>query len=220
MVLAVVVTTAACSDAPAAQPAPSPSSSRPTSDVPEQVPGAPGEDSSTRDPSVEVGQPSAEHDDVAFMQMMVLHHRQALEMTALVPGRAAEQQVRDIAARIEAAQAPEILVMAQWLTERSIDVPGVREDPAVYDHAQHGHAGMVGMLTDDELDELGDAEGAAFDRLFLAGMISHHAGAIEMAQQVLLHGADLRVNQLATDIVAEQSAEIGRLQRILSAVEP
>ena len=105
--------------------------------------------------------------------------------------------------------------MAQWLTERSIDVPGVHEDPATYDHAQHGHSGMVGMLTDDELDELADADGADFDQLFVEDMVRHHEGAIEMARYVLLHGADLRVNELATGIVAEQSAEIVRLQRLL-----
>ena len=87
--------------------------------------------------------------------------------------------MKDVAARIEAAQAPEILVMAGWLTERSIDVPGVHEDPALYDHAQHGHAGMVGMLTDDQLDDLADADGATFDRLFLEDMIAHHEGAID-----------------------------------------
>lgn len=217
-VLLVTVVTGACTDAPAARPEHSPSSSRPTSDVPEQMPGAPGEDSSTRDPSDEVPVADAAHDDVAFMQMMVLHHRQALEMSALVPDRAADPQVVAVAARIEAAQAPEILVMAQWLTERSIDVPGVHDDPAAYDHAQHGHAGMVGMLTDDELDELSDADGADFDRLWLQDMIRHHQGAIEMSQFVLVHGADLRVSQLATDIVAEQSAEIARLERILRSV--
>jgi len=74
---------------------------------------------------------------------------------------------------------------------------------------------MVGMLTDDELDDLADADGAAFDRLYLEDMVRHHEGAIEMARYVLDHGADRTVNELATSIVAEQSAEIGRLERIL-----
>jgi uncharacterized protein (DUF305 family) len=208
---------AACSDRPpTAEPAPSASSTRPTSDVPEQVPGAPGEDSSTRDPSAEVGQPSAEHDDVGFMQMMVLHHRQALDLAALVPDRSTDARVREVAARIEAAQAPEILVMAQWLTERSIDVPGVHEDPALYDHAQHGHAGMAGMLTADELDALEQSEGGDFDRSFLEDMVRHHRGAVEMSRYVLEHGSDVQVNELATGIVVEQSAEIVRLERILA----
>jgi uncharacterized protein (DUF305 family) len=216
----VTVVTGACSDRPADRPAPAaaPSSSRPTSEVPELVPGGPGEANSTRDPGTEVGRPDAEHDDVAFMQMMVLHHRQALEMSALAPDRADEQQVEDVAARIAAAQAPEILVMAQWLTERSVDVPGPDEDPAAYDHAEHGHAGMVGMLGDDELAALADADGAAFDRLFLTGMVRHHEGAVDMALHVIEHGGDARVNQLATDIVAEQSAEIVRLERILATL--
>jgi uncharacterized protein (DUF305 family) len=212
----VTVVSGACGGEPAGAPEAAPTSVRPTSDVPELVPGAPGEPASTRDPSEEVGQPDAEHDDVAFMQMMVLHHRQALEMADLVPDRAGDPQVVAVAARIEAAQAPEILVMAQWLTDRSIDVPGVDEDPATYDHAEHGHAGMVGMLSADQLEALADADGAEFDRLFLSGMIAHHEGAIEMSRHVLRTGADQRVGELATDIVAEQSAEVVRLERVLA----
>jgi uncharacterized protein (DUF305 family) len=183
--------------------------------VPVLQPGEPGEDTTTRDPDDALEVPDAEHDDVAFMQMMVLHHRQALQMSALAPDRADDEQVLAVAQRIEAAQAPEILVMAQWLTARSVDVPGVHEDPATYDHSQHGHAGMVGMLTDDELDHLADADGDAFDRLYLEEMVRHHRGAVEMARYVLEHGADVQVNELATSIVAEQSAEIVRLERIL-----
>jgi uncharacterized protein (DUF305 family) len=105
--------------------------------------------------------------------------------------------------------------MAQWLTERSIDVPAPGTDPAEYDHAEHGHAGMQGMLSQDRLDELAGAEGTAFERLFLTSMIEHHEGAIAMAQHVLSHGADQRVNELATDIVADQTAEIARLRALL-----
>ena len=207
----------ACSDPdPAAEPTPAAPSSVPSADVPVLEPGAPGEDTTTRDPDEPVEVPDAAHDDVAFMQMMVLHHRQALVMSELVADRSDDTQVREAAARIEAAQGPEILVMAQWLTERSLDVPGVDEDPDLYDHGQHGHAGMEGMLGDDELDDLADAEGAEFDRLYLSGMVRHHEGAIEMARHVLEHGADVRVNELANGIVAEQSAEIARLERILA----
>jgi len=205
--------TCACTDEPVAAPDPEPSPPAPS--VAELQPGAPGEDTTTRNPSEPLEEPDATHDDVAFMQMMVLHHRQALEMSALVPDRADDQRVRDVAARIEAAQGPEILVMAQWLTERSIDVPAPGANPAEYDHAQHGHAGMVGMLTPDELGELADAEGAEFDRLYLEDMVRHHEGAVEMARFVLEHGADPRVNELATGIVAEQSAEIARLEQLL-----
>ena len=150
------------------------------------------------------------------MLMMLLHHRQALDMAGLIADRSSDEQVRAAADRIEATQAPEILLIAQWLTERSIEVPGPDADPADYDHAEHGHAGMEGMLSEDELDELAQAEDAEFDALFLTGMIRHH-GAIAMAQHVLVHGADPRVNELATDIVADQSAEIDRLSQLLGA---
>jgi uncharacterized protein (DUF305 family) len=210
--------TSSCTDEPATAPTPTESSSPPPAAVPELQPGAPGEDTTTRNPDSPLEEPDAAHEDVAFLQMMVLHHRQALEMSALAPDRAADPRVRDVAARIDAAQAPEILLMAQWLTEHSLDVPAPGADPADYDHAQHGHAGMVGMLSDDELAALRDAEGAAFDRLFLSEMTRHHEGAVAMARYVLGHGADQRVNELATGIVAEQSAEIARLQRLLRFV--
>jgi uncharacterized protein (DUF305 family) len=208
----------ACGGDPAAAPGTAPSSTGPSAPVPELQPGAPGEDTTTRDPDDPLEEPGAAHDDVAFMQMMVLHHRQALEMAELVHDRGSSDQVAAAADRIAAAQAPEILLMAQWLTERSLDVPPPGADPLDYDHAEHGHAGMQGMLTRDELDELADAEGAAFDRLFLQDMIEHHEGAIAMAQFVLTHGADQRVNELATDIVAEQAAEIDRLRGILGSL--
>ncbi|WP_372734562.1 DUF305 domain-containing protein [Nocardioides sp.] len=194
------------------------STTAPSMDLAELQPGAPGEDTTTRDPEQPMSQNLANHDDIAFMQMMVLHHRQALEMTAMVPARASDPAVKDVALRIESAQAPEILVMAGWLTDRSIDVPAVNDDPARYDHSEHGHEGLEGMLSDDQLDELEDAEGAAFDRLFLEGMIAHHLGAVAMAKSVLLTGRDQRVNELATDINAEQSIEIERLRAILAAL--
>jgi uncharacterized protein (DUF305 family) len=217
-IVSVIAGLSACSDDPSATPAADPSSSAPPAPVPELQPGAPGEDTTTRDPGEPLEEPDAAHDDVAFMQMMVLHHRQALEMADLVPERGSSDEVGAAAERIEAAQAPEILLMAQWLTERSLDVPSPTANPADYDHGAHGHAGMQGMLTEDELEELADAEGAAFDRLFLEDMIKHHEGAIAMAQFVLTHGADQRVSELATDVVAEQGAEIARLRRLLDAL--
>lgn len=212
-----LVSLAACGEDPVAAPDPDPPPSAPSAPVPELQPGAPGEKTTTRDPDEPLEEPDAAHDDVAFMQMMLLHHRQAIDLARLVGGdRTDDRQLELTALRISAAQAAEILVMAQWLTERSVDVPAPDAAAADYDHAAHGHAGMQGMLSEDRLEELAGAEGAAFERLFLTSMIEHHEGAIAMAQHVLIHGADPRVNELATDIVAEQGAEIARLRAMLS----
>ncbi|GAB3256929.1 DUF305 domain-containing protein [Nocardioides dilutus] len=214
-----VVCVTACSDDPAAPADAAPSPSAPSAPVPELQPGAPGEDTSTRDPDQPLEETDAAHEDVAFMQMMVLHHRQALDLAGLVDSaRTDNRQLDQVAQRISAAQAAEILVMAQWLTERSIDVPAPDADPDDYDHAEHGHAGMQGMLSEEELDELAAARDAAFDRLFLTSMIRHHEGAIAMAQYVLTHGADQRVAELATDVIADQGAEIARLQAMLDGL--
>jgi uncharacterized protein (DUF305 family) len=208
----------ACTDEPAAAPHASPSSSVASAPVPELQPGAPGEDTTTRDPGDSLDEPVAAHDDVAFVQMMVLHHRQALDLAGLVSGDRTDNSELALAAqRIAAAQSAEILLMAQWLTERSIDVPAADADAAEYDHAEHGHAGMQGMLSQDQVRELAATEGPAFDRLFVESMVEHHEGAIAMAQYVLTHGADQRVNELATDIVAEQGAEIARLEALLGS---
>jgi uncharacterized protein (DUF305 family) len=207
----------ACSEDRADPPAVGRSPSAPPAPVPELQPGAPGEDTTTRPPGEPVDEPDAVHDDVAFMQMMVLHHRQALDLAGLVSGDRTDNRELALAAqRIRAAQSAEILLMAQWLTERSVDVPAADADAAEYDHAQHGHAGMQGMLSEARFREVAAAEGTTFDRLFVESMVEHHEGAIAMARYVLSHGVDPRVNELATDIVAEQGAEIARLEALLA----
>jgi uncharacterized protein (DUF305 family) len=209
---------AACSEAEPSSAPPQPTQTPVTSEVPELQPGAPGAETTPRDPSTPIGADRAAEEDIAFMQMMLIHHRQALDMSALAQTRAGAEDVRLVAGRITAAQGPEILSMAAWLTERNVSIPEVGEDPAQYDHAEHGHPGMAGMLTSTQMDDLADASGAEFDRLYLTGMIQHHRGAIEMASSVLALGSDQRVNELATDISAEQSIEIGRLERILAGL--
>ena len=181
-------------------------------------PGRPGEEASAIDPgSVTVADPW-NHADVAFMQMMIPHHAQALEMSRLAADRASSPQVRSLAERIEAAQGPEIMLMAAWLEERKMEVPRAADEPASYDHAQHGHDGMAGMLTRAEMNRLSKASGEAFDRLFLEGMIGHHEGALEMADNVAGSGEDLRVSELATDVSVGQAGEITRMEELLAAL--
>lgn len=181
----------------------------------ELLPGGPGDPVRTATGPVEVDVPGWSHEDVAFLQMMVPHHRQALEMAGLAPDRAATPAVLALAERIEAAQAPEILLMAGWLEQRGVDVPQAGDDPAMWDHGAHGHDGMAGMLTPVELAELADAEGEAFDRLFLTGMVRHHEGAVQMARDALRGATDPRVVELAEDVNAGQAAEVVRMQRLL-----
>ena len=150
--------------------------------------------------------------------MMVPHHAQALEMSALAPERAASKQVLALARRIKGAQGPEVLTMSSWLQTRDIEVPKAGEDPSSYDHGEHGHMEMEGMLTREQLAELEAARGARFDRLFLRDMIGHHQGAVDMAQQVAVDGTDLQVSEIAADVNTGQAAEINRMRDLLRAL--
>lgn len=181
-------------------------------------PGAPGEDSATLGPDARAAEQGFAHDDVAFVQMMIPHHAQALTMSELAPARAQSPAVKAMARRILAAQRPEILTMAAWLRARGIDVPTSEDEAAEFDHGAHGHASMHGMLTAEQLDALRAARGADFDRLFLEGMIQHHQGAVDMSDAVLKAGEDVQVNELASEIATGQVAEIGRMQAILDGL--
>lgn len=179
-------------------------------------PGAPGEDASTLAADAEAGHAEVAHDDIAFVQMMIPHHGQALTMAKLAPTRAASPRVKALARRILAAQRPEILAMAAWLTEQGVAVPSASDDPSAFDHGEHGHASLHGMLTDEQLHALEDATGADFDRLFLEGMIQHHEGAIEMADAVAQRGSDVRVTEMAEEMVIGQGAEVDRMEALLA----
>lgn len=131
-------------------------------------PGRPGEDAATLGPDAEVPEAEWNHSDVMFMQMMVPHHAQALEMAALAPTRAKGEQVKSLARRISGAQGPEIMSMSAWLQARNIQVPKASDDWQGFDHSKHGHAGMAGMMSEAEMKQQAAARGAAFDRLFSA----------------------------------------------------
>ena len=179
-------------------------------------PGRPGESAKEVDPtSVE---PSDEwnHTDVAYMQMMIPHHAQAVQMARLADKNAKDKRVRVLAERIAAAQAPEIQTMAAWLKKRDMEVPRAGEDPAKYDHSKHGHNAMMGMLTGPQMQRLATSHGTEFDRLFLRGMIQHPRGAVTMSQQAARDGADVIVAEMTADVNATQSAEIDRMRDLLA----
>jgi uncharacterized protein (DUF305 family) len=153
--------------------------------------------------------------DVRFMQQMIQHHAQAVTMAAMVPARTARVDLRSLAERIDVTQEDEIRYMAEWLRERGAEVP----DPA---HAHHAaHDGMPGMLSAEALEALERSSGAEFERLFLSSMIRHHEGAIVMVVQLFgSPGAaqEPTIFQFATDVDADQRAEIARMRALLAAL--
>lgn len=175
-------------------------------------PGRPGESNRTLDPDTTIEEPSANDADVTFMQMMIPHHAQALEMSELAQTRARDEQVESLARRIKGAQGPEIQSMTGWLQMRGHEV-GHAGHEGGHDDAG-GEMLMPGMLTERQMDRLAAARGTRFDRLFLAGMIEHHRGAVEMASEEMQAGSETLALELAADIATGQLAEIRRMQDV------
>lgn len=158
--------------------------------------------------------------DVLFMQQMMQHHAQALTMSALVPSRSQRTDVRSLAERIAISQRDEIAMMRRWLERRGEDVPNL-----AMDHQSHGAgahaahmASMPGMLTAEQLVQLGASTGPAFDRRFLTMMIQHHEGALVMVAALSASpgaGQETELFRLASDIDAGQRAEIRRMRAML-----
>ena len=182
-------------------------------------PGAPGEPSRTisaADASDLAGIRFSEA-DVNFMQGMVSHHAQALEMTALVAGRSGRDAMRRLAQRIELSQKDEIAMMQEWLRSRGQAVT------AMDAHHAPGWEPMPGMLTGEEMDRLAAAQAVAFDRLFLELMIKHHRGALTMVENLLDQRGAAQDSQLfafTSDVTSDQSAEIDRMDAMLAVLSP
>ncbi|GHE91763.1 lipoprotein [Amycolatopsis deserti] len=179
------------------------------------VPGAPGEPARTMpaDEASTVVPPNRHNDaDVSYAQRMIMHHQQAIQMGELAPARAAREDVKGLAARIAATQAPEIASMTAWLRQRGLEVPGEHSGH----HGAHGspaeHGPMPGMATEEQMAALAAASGPEFDRLFLQLMTAHHEGAITMATEVLSAGSDVFVEEMATDVIASQTDEVHRMR--------
>ncbi|MFD5798694.1 DUF305 domain-containing protein [Streptomyces diastatochromogenes] len=153
--------------------------------------------------------------DVAFAQGMIPHHQQALEMARLADGRASSARVKDLAARIEKAQDPEIRTMTGWLKAWGEQVP-----MAGMDHSGHaGMSGMSGMMSDDDMAALKKATGKDFDTKFLSLMVEHHQGAVEMATTEKSKGQYGPATGMADDIVSAQNAEIKEMKQLLGKSE-
>ena len=137
--------------------------------------------------------------DLKFAEEMIPHHEQAILMSDIALTNSTSDEVLALARDIKAAQEPEVELMGSW--------QGVRTSTHM------GHT-MDGMLSDEEIQSLRDAEGATFDRLFLEGMIKHHQGAIEMADMIV-DSQSPRASTLGKAIVETQQAEIEKMKELL-----
>jgi uncharacterized protein (DUF305 family) len=154
--------------------------------------------------------------DIKFMQGMIGHHAQAVDMVALVPSRTSSDDVRKLALRIDVSQQDEMKMMQGWLKDRGQRLP----DPRA--HNMMGATLMPGMLTPEEMAILAAAKGAEFDRLFLEGMIKHHAGAITMVQELFATvgaGQTPEIFSFASDVDADQRMEIDRMGSLLKELQ-
>ena len=209
---------AACRTAGASQPAAAPGASPPNGPPPIVQPGAPGQASKVISAAAasDLSKVAFTDADVKFMQGMIGHHAQAIEMVELLKSRTGSEDMKKLGLRIELSQDDEIKMMEHWLQARGQQPP---------DHmAMHNHPGMAmpmmpGMLSPEEMQRLAAATGAEFDRLFLEGMIKHHGGALTMVKDLLdVPGAaqESEVFAFVSDVEADQRMEIDRMGAMLA----
>jgi uncharacterized protein (DUF305 family) len=199
-------------------------------------PGAPGHSNKTLTPETASAAPRKPSEaDIQFMQGMIMHHSQAVEMTELLRTRSHSTEVQALGKRISISQTDEMRFMKQWLTDRglplsqhgSMDMAGM--DMSGMDHAGMDHGGMdhmdmgpmpmmPGMLTPAQMKALTAATGPAFDHLFLTGMIQHHTGALTMVKELFASpgaGQDPQLFDFASDVDNTQQAEIDIMRHML-----
>lgn len=181
-------------------------------------PGAPGKPTRTLTPSTRATLPPSSPADMQFMQDMIMHHAQAIEMTALIGSHTENKYLRSLGARISRSQSDEIKFMKRWLAAREEPIsPPMPEMPGM-DMSSHPTALMPGMLTQKQMEALKKAKGAEFDHLFLTGMIQHHNGALIMVKDLFDTagaGQDAELFNFATDVDSGQRAEIRIMQTML-----
>ena len=181
-------------------------------------PGAPGKASSTLPPSTRGTLPPRSQADVEFMQGMIMHHAQAVEMTALIASHTENKDLRSLGARISSSQMDEIKFMKRWLAARGESVSMAKPGSPGMDMAHEPMALMPGMLTPEQMEALRKAKGGEFNQLFLTGMIQHHGGALTMVKDLFDTagaGQDADLFNFATDADNTQRAEIRIMQAML-----
>ena len=185
-------------------------------------PGAPGQPTRTLPPSTRATLPPPSPADVRFMQHMITHHAQAVEMTALIESHTENKELRTLGERISSSQSDEIKFMKRWLEGRGKPTSTAMSHGS-QGHEMHGNMPshnmlMPGMLTAKQMDALRKAKDKDFDRLFLSGMIQHHNGALVMVKELFDTagaGEDAELFNFATDVDSGQRAEIRVMQGIL-----
>ena len=181
-------------------------------------PGAPGQPTKILPSSTRPTLPPRSRKDVEFMQGMIMHHAQAVEMTAMIESRTRNRSIGLLGERISKSQSDEMNFMTRWLEVRgehvSMSMSEMRHDT----HTSGHHMLMPGMLTPKQMDALRKSKGAEFERLFLTGMIQHHNGALVMVKELFDTagaGQDAELFNFATDVDSGQRAEIRSLQTLL-----
>lgn len=197
---------------------------RPPAEKPVIVqPGAPGSPSKTLPPTTRAVLPPESAADVDFMQGMIVHHAQAVEMTAWIPSHTTNTRLRALGARISSSQSDEINFMKRWLAARAEAIPKPMANMPGMKMSGMNMSGkampmMPGMLTPEQMQALKQARGAEFDHLFLVGMIQHHRGALAMVKDLFNTpgaGQDAQLFNFATDADNTQRAEIRIMQNML-----
>ena len=179
-------------------------------------PGAPGQETKTIGTAQATDLSKVGHTpaDVKFMQGMIGHHAQAVEMVALIADRTATEDLKRLGLRIQVSQEDEMNMMRKWLEVRGEKIPGP--------HAHHEPGGLMpGMLTPEEMAQLAAAKGKEFDRLFLQGMIKHHGGALTMVDELFKSpgaGQDGDIFAFASDVDADQRMEMERMYMMLKGL--
>ena len=179
-------------------------------------PGAPGQQTKpiSTAQATDLSKVGATAADVKFMQGMIGHHAQAVEMVALINDRTAAPSMKKLGLRIQVSQEDEMNMMRKWLADHGAAIPGP--------HSHHEPGGMMpGMLTPEEMQALADAKGVDFDRLFLMGMIKHHGGALSMVDELFKTpgaGQEGGIFAFASDVEADQRMEIERMGLMLKEI--
>lgn len=183
-------------------------------------PGAPGKPTRTLPPSTRATLPPSGPVDVKFMQGMIMHHAQAVEMTAMIDSHTDNKALRSLGARISSSQSDEIKFMKRWLATREEPISAAIPDMPGMDMSSHSML-MPGMLSPKQMEALKNAKGEEFDRLFLKGMIQHHNGALVMVKELFESagaGQDAELFNFATDVDSGQRAEIRIMETMLGQI--
>ena len=189
-------------------------------------PGAPGQATQVvgAEQARDLSKVGATPADVKFMQGMIHHHAQAIDMTELLKTRTGSEDMKKLGMRIQVSQTDEIKMMQRWLQAHGQEAPdphAMHMPGMIMPGMDHGPM-MAGMLTPEEMVKLAGLKGLEFDRFFLQGMIKHHEGAITMVKELFASpGAaqDSAIYAFASDVVADQQMEIDRMSGMLAAIK-